>query len=351
MSNQKQSSGDGSTNIQASTVNYVAVTGVTAPEVYAIARQVFVENFPRLTEEANRLALARAEELVNEFIKVASRKGGRLAAVADPDFQYSLLSAQRDYARSGAEDLKRLLADLLVRRSSTDGDLEKVVIAESLETVRKLTRRQIAALSLSWLITRAVLTEIESIEDFLAGAKRDYAPFVSDLPVADAEYQHLQYAGCATLNSNAELGEVFAAQLPGLFQRGFMDSAVPEQLWHNSVRDKLFTRCFHEPGMWQIRAVDEERAYCIAEAEGLAEYADLYAGYLVGYQLSSRQIEEWLSNQGGFWPEFISVWRKTKISEMYLSSVGMAIGHANWATVTGDATPLSVWITEIPPVG
>ena len=127
MSSQKQSSGDSSVNVQANQVNLVTVSGTSAPEVYEIAKQVFRENFPKLSEEAARVASMRAEALVEEFIYKAVRRGGRLSAIAEPDFQYSLLAAQRDFARSGSEDLKGLLSDLLVKRSSADGDFERVV--------------------------------------------------------------------------------------------------------------------------------------------------------------------------------------------------------------------------------
>ncbi|WP_410621771.1 LPO_1073/Vpar_1526 family protein [Amycolatopsis sp. cmx-8-4] len=346
---QKQISGDGSVNVQGGTVNYVTVAGVSAADVHDLAKKVFEDNFPRLAEKASQLAISRADELVREFVSTAASKGGNLSAIADPDFQYSLLAAQRDFARSGSEELKTLLAELLVERSLADGQLEKVVIAESLETVRKLTYRQISALSLAWLLTGTVMETVNSIEGFLGEAKKHFEPFIGSLPRNNSEYLHIQYSGCATLDYPSPLGAVVRRQVPGLFQRGFSENAVPEALWGQTVREKLFEKCFHDPPLWQIRAMDERSARRLIASVDLAAHMDLYVGYLSSYELSDSQIEAWLIAQGDFWPTLVDLWKNTSISRMFISSVGMAIGHANWSAVVGGESPLSDWISEIAP--
>ncbi|MEU4672448.1 LPO_1073/Vpar_1526 family protein [Amycolatopsis sp. NPDC023774] len=320
---------------------------MSAPEVYEIARQVFRDNFPKLSEEASRLATMRAEKLVEEFIEKAADRGGRLSAIADPDFQYSLLLAQRDYARSGDDSLKGLLTDLLVQRSSTDGELERVVLAESLETVRKLTARQIAAVTVSWFFARVSFNGLDSLEEFIQVANKNVAPFVDSLPVSNSEYQHIQYTGCASLASENRLGQLAADNYPGLFNRGFQANSVPTELWADGVREQLFIPCLHDDSHWQVRAKQESAARELVRRLDLERYESEYLNLLLSYKMEPAQVEKWLRGVGEFWPNLIETWQKTSISEMYLSSVGTAIGHANWSRVVGDKAPLSIWVNEL----
>ena len=127
---QEQSGGDSSVNIQAA--GNVQL-GLTYEEVRQAALDVFDANFHKLSLAAADIARSRAEHLVEEYLnRLQADAPEALSEMADPDMQYVLYTAQREYARQGDEDLGDLLVQLLVdpgtevrARTSTDR-LERV---------------------------------------------------------------------------------------------------------------------------------------------------------------------------------------------------------------------------------
>ena len=119
MSKQTQKGGDHSTNIQA---HAVAITqGPSVAEVRALALDVFRANFLELAGQAAEAARARAEEITEKFLKELQQQHKQgLKQAQDPDFQYALYTAQREYARCGDKELGDLLVDLLVDRTKQE---------------------------------------------------------------------------------------------------------------------------------------------------------------------------------------------------------------------------------------
>lgn len=118
MKDQNQNSGDNSTNIQAGTI---IMQGVSATEARQIALDVYHANFLTLAGEAKDTACKRAEEITEDFLKKLQHENPNgIQKSKDPDFQYSLYTVQKEYAKSGDKDLGDLLVDLLVDRSKQD---------------------------------------------------------------------------------------------------------------------------------------------------------------------------------------------------------------------------------------
>jgi hypothetical protein len=108
---QSQKSGDSSVSIQA---HGDVTVGLTLGETRQVVMDMFEANFIRLRDEAAERVWERAEFFLKSFLEEAAREG--LTKIPDgrnPDFQYVLYSAQRDYARSGDEDLGELLVTAL----------------------------------------------------------------------------------------------------------------------------------------------------------------------------------------------------------------------------------------------
>ena len=177
--------------------------------------------------------------------------------------------------------------------------------------------------------------------------RKNLSALVELLPVSNSEYEHIQYSGCANLTFESPIGSLLANGYPGLFNRGFSENSVPTELWHEEHRAKLFMPCMHNSSLWQPRALDDSSSRTLTTSLNLERHGSEYLNLLLGYKMDASQVERWLVGAGEFWPKLVNAWRTTRISDMYLSSVGIAIGHANWSRTIGDNTPLSVWISDL----
>ena len=113
---QKQSAGEGSTAIQAArdvTIN----NGVSIAQMSEIitALSAHVE---RLSATAKELIEDRLSQFRTEIVtRFANDTSTKIEAFSDPDFQASILDAQRAFARSGDSNLQSVLTDLIAQRS------------------------------------------------------------------------------------------------------------------------------------------------------------------------------------------------------------------------------------------
>lgn len=153
---QSQKSGDSSTNYQAQ--RDIVVYGPSVTEVREIAMDVFKANFYELSEKAYKDVFVRAGAFADAFLTKAMEDGQeKIPEAENPDFQYALFSAQREYARVGDEDLGELLVQLLVDRSKIeDRTLIQIVLNQSLAVAPMLTPEQLDALTLIFLINHTI---------------------------------------------------------------------------------------------------------------------------------------------------------------------------------------------------
>lgn len=161
-----QKAGDQSTNIQ--TESIIINQGITYADVREIVLDVFRFNFIQLSQQAMDIAKARAEEITDKFLKQLERQHNEgITNAQDPDFQYALFTVQKEYARTGDENLGDLLVDLLVDRTKHDKrTILQIVLNESLSVAPKLTNDQIAALSIIFLVRHTINNGVNNLLTF-----------------------------------------------------------------------------------------------------------------------------------------------------------------------------------------
>src|SRR5687767_4440853 len=96
MRRMNQEGAEGTTNVQAGR-DVVAHYGLTPAEATEIAYTIFEQNFPALTERAESIARERADSLIKGLFKRLLETNTPLGSFSDPDVQYSLMVAERDF--------------------------------------------------------------------------------------------------------------------------------------------------------------------------------------------------------------------------------------------------------------
>lgn len=212
--------------------NITINSGLSYDDARKIALDVFTSNFYVLQGNAKELVRARSEEITEKYLsKLQNEYPVGLNKSQDPDFQYALLTVQKEYARSGDKDLGDLLVDLLVDRCKQEQrDILQIVLNESLNTAPKLTEAQMAILAIVFLFRYTHYNKAgnhELLGDYL---DKHVAPFASKIVKNDASYQHLEFAGCGAIQiGERSLDGLIGTIYQGLFLKGFEPKEITER--------------------------------------------------------------------------------------------------------------------------
>jgi len=177
-----QKGGKDSLNIQSqeTTIN----VGVSYTEAKQLAQDVFEANFYRLSKVAADVARQRANEFIEKYLTQLNRKDPNLLnSTSEPDIQYGIFNAVKEYARSGDKNLCELLVNFLVERSQTpQRTLLQIVLNEAIEVAPKLTSNQWDALSIALIIYHTTARRLKTISDFRKYVEAGIVPFIRNLP-------------------------------------------------------------------------------------------------------------------------------------------------------------------------
>lgn len=347
---QEQSAGDGGTAIQAGG-NVVVVQGVSASEVRQIALDVFQANFFRARGAAMEIAKARGEQITDKVVSKLERENPEgLNQASTPDFQDAIFTVQKEYAKAGDERLGDLLVDLLVDRSKhPNRDLMQLVLNESLHTAPKLTAAQINTLSVIFVLRHVVNNGLDSLAKLREWFEQLLRPPLGEMAASRSTFQHLEFTGCGTASfSVVNLENAWTEQYQGIFMRGFDTSRLEWANLRPELRQALVIPCLNDPGRLQIAALN--RQVLMQKIAGVANVTDdergridaLYAEGSVDAAIVKEGVLSaipWLAGVHG-------IWESSGMGGFQLTSVGMAIGHANVKRLVGEFAPLSIWIQE-----
>lgn len=341
-----QKAGNNSTNVQADSITIN--NGITYLEARDIALDVFRANYLQLSEQANRTARERAEEITTEFLsqlEVQNKEG--IINAQDPDFQHALFTVQKEYARTGDKDLGDLLVDLLVDRTKHDKrTILQIVLNESLSVAPKLTGEQIASLSIIFLVRYTINNSLTNLPKLLDYFDSHFAPFASMITKSASCFQHLEFAGCGTIGiGEANIINVLKNRYKGLFSKGFSEEDF-NQLNLNLTEPRYFILpCLHDTTKWQINAVNDD---VLKERASKAGVDEQVVNSLISlgdsHLMSDDEVREYIISTKSYMENVFDIWENSDMKSFTLTSVGIAIGHANVKRSVGEFTDLSIWI-------
>jgi len=144
---QEQNVVDGSIALQADQIKDVTINnGVPVTEIIPICNQIFELNFPRLRDEAAKIAYENVQKFsselqvsLNENIDVIV-----LEKLADPDLQFCLNQSLQLVARHGEKINTELLVSLIQRKMLEDtNDFENLICNQAINMLDKITDKHL----------------------------------------------------------------------------------------------------------------------------------------------------------------------------------------------------------------
>ncbi|WP_225212120.1 LPO_1073/Vpar_1526 family protein [Stenotrophomonas lacuserhaii] len=344
---QSQSVAEAGTALQAGG-DITVYSGVSYGEVKEIALDVFKANFYQLAGPAREEAGRRATEITEGFLdKLRAENPAGFGGADDPGFQYALYSVQREYARSGDKDLGDLLVDLLVDRSKQEQrDILQLVLDESLVTAPKLTRGQFDVLALIFVFKNTRNAGVLSLDTLDTYLDKYIQSFISEKPATDASMQHLQFTGCgASSLSVYSLEHCLMRSYKGLFMKGFTAQDLVNRGIELPVTHPIFVKCFNDSSLGQINAIDDDHlARTLGELSVSNDQGELIKKLYGENVMDEAGIRSMVVGRRSYMDDLFTHWSSSGMSRFTLTSVGMAIGHANMKRLIGDFSDLSIWI-------
>ncbi|MCU1498109.1 MAG: hypothetical protein JWM47_2062 [Acidimicrobiales bacterium] len=343
--------GDGSQVFQAQGDQIIHV-GVTANDL-ATLKVELLEVVERSFAKATEVATERAGELFDQVVDMITVVDPeRLTSAEDPGFQGALIDGQKSYARSGSPDLKDLLSSILVERSRTDAsEIEKILLNEAINIAGKLTQEHMSALTVLFLLTRMAQSGPHT-PILLAQKLQEYsAPFVDHLPTDSLWASHLLYCQCIVDQDSTyhPLKKFYRDTYPTTFTRPLAPQALGDLV---AIDPKLVaTICYiAEPEPMPGESVEvyflpgRKGEFSTAqEPLGLSAEQTAKIDQLVDdYRLSEDHVDMMMRRLTPAW-DALCTWYDG-MRGYSLTSVGVALAHANLSQQTPFDTPLSVWL-------
>ncbi|WP_202983555.1 LPO_1073/Vpar_1526 family protein [Ferrimonas lipolytica] len=346
-SSQKQDAGDNSTNLQGQQV--IVNQGISYSDAKEIANDVFKSNFIELKQEAAQIAQERAEEVTDKVIsQLNERSPESINEFETPALQDALFTVQKQYAISGDEDLGDLLVDILVDRAAAPTrNMVQIVLDESLGIAPKLTLEQFDTLTLNFLLICTRRLDVKNYDGLIAHFNKRVVPFIENLSEKNSDYTHAEYLGCGHVRAGnyGNLEDRLRRAYKVFFSKGFTEEELLEKVGEGLNLQGLVIQCFHDKDKLQIGVFDEDVLETVANKNGLnTEAKKKLKALFESSTKPANEIKDIVIREIPELQEVFDVWGKSPFNKFELTSVGIAIAHANYRRKIGDTMDLSIWI-------
>ncbi len=191
----EQEGGEGSNNNQAGRdVNvHHHHYGVTEERVKELALELWRNNAPRLASEANDTYDGRAIKMTTEVItRTVQVNPDLLEHFKNPRAQVALLKAQEAYGETGDDELRDILAGLVVALvSEPTRTRQEIVVREAIECAPRLTAQHLNALIVIVLLTRMSYRLAPDVDTLLDAFDDELRPYYDSIPKDTFEYSFM----------------------------------------------------------------------------------------------------------------------------------------------------------------
>ena len=341
---QIQKAGDASVNVQAGEIHF----GITVSDAKQIAQEVFDNTFYKLQGVAMQTATHRANEILDRYLEaLAEQNPEGLESATDPDMQYALFRAQMEYARCGVQQLADVLVDILVDRASTkDRSLLQIVLNESIGVAAKLTDYQFDILSVIFILRYTRHTRIDSLESLKSYLREVIVPFIQNLRKDESTFQHLEYTGCGQVQPGfIQIEDGFRRDYPGCFWKGLTKDEADQMINDGKFTSELLTECFHNTDLYQFKALNEQALRSWGEQKGYdADKVNALLNIQHKHLLDNTGIRLFFRKEMPELELLFETWASSPMQAFTLTSVGIAIAHANIRRKTRHEFDLNIWI-------
>lgn len=271
-----------------------------------------------------------------------------MGKLREPDTQLALLEAAKISGRKPSDELRNLLANLVVSRIKNDNtgkeELKNIVYNEAISTVSKLTTDQLKIITLCYLARYTSYGGVVSWDTFKNYLDTHIKPFIS-FKNTNAEFQHIEYAGCGSIGIGSwNLTDIYRQQYSFLFANLIEKAKIEDLNLSEEIKNELL-RLDTTEDKYFVRIKNKEELEKYLKNKGLEEekvkqFISLYERNIKNSNEVKKKIEE----ETEIGNELLSLWEKSNIPHLSLTSVGIAIAASYFEQTVGEKINIDIWI-------
>ncbi|MFA7276136.1 MAG: LPO_1073/Vpar_1526 family protein [Pseudobdellovibrionaceae bacterium] len=329
---QKTKAGDNSVIVQAGIVNM----GSSINDIREICQLIWDTNFPKLQQEAAKVACARAEDLISCLMEgLGKDRFTHLDHFKWPRVQNDLFEAQKGFALSdGNNDLKLLLVDCVSKAIEEDEfSFNSVIFSEAIKTIPKLRKNHFQILAILYFFYRLQI-RATSLDIVITRTEEEVGKI--DILNADCSQKHmmlLEYLNCIKVTPfQNRLENIFRMKYPGFFSNG-LDQSEMDSKFQNNVPKELFMPCVNDSSKIQVRFLNEDALKFYAPNYSWTEGEIVEIKKLIQTNLQPENEVRLKLEQYPLMKDILKVWDKD-LAINQMTSVGQAIAHTYLSMIT-----------------
>lgn len=320
--------------------------GMTVVEATGLIDKLFEANFPKLElvsrEAAEKNIAAFKADIMEEMAKNLSPE--EFQRFSNPDIQAGLYQAVYSAARKDSAELRRMLSHLIVKRVKNDqNELKQIVLNEAIPTVAKLTQNQMKIMALCFMLRQTSFRIAMPWGVFKGIFEHSIRPLI-DFKGSRAEILHLQYAGCGKVEEvfTSNLGDVLKNANPFPFSKPLTQEEIDQHQLPTNVEEGLL---IHVNGFFHFNVTKKEELDQKLKAKKFSE--EKISQLIVLYNSKSptnKEVREKMESEMEWTKVLFDRYQNTVLSQLTLTSVGMAIAIAYYEKTVGSNLDLDIWI-------
>lgn len=349
ISNQKQVSGDNSTQIIAQNV-IVGIDEKRAREIYDEKYEIAKANF---TSEAIQIANSRIQEFEENLMR-KMKEAGALQSFADPGMQLSLIEAQKSAAQCENKSDYELLSELLLQKHLNRSRKEMVSgVDRAVKIVHEMSVEALMALTAVYVV-EALGPVTGVVDDGLDLLDKIFSKIIqSDLPTGIEWIEHAELLGAVRVipyqPSYAALDDIFKRKFNGYICTGIKENSNEHEraltlLDANFIPRDILVANQLNPGYLRL-SIPEEQSISKVSIRKLSQGSEIVIplneaqraalnNIFAMYENNAEGMSTSLENFKSRWMDRqalkkISEWWPTIKMSFTFTKVGSVLSHAN----------------------
>jgi hypothetical protein len=349
---QRQSAVDGSTAVQAA--GDVSINnGLTTPQMVEIitALSSHVETLGNGARVEIEARLKTFEDGLME--RFATDDTTRSEAFRDPDFLAATLDAQKAYARSGDDGLRGVLTDLVAQRSKIEKRSRlSLTLNDAIAKVGSIPEADLNTLSLIFLLQKVHhngVSNLQSLAGFISSAA---VPLLSNVSNSDSAVSYLAAHGCVLPPSgfSSQIGalEILLKSYGSIVKKGATEEALRAKFdnYDVLVAKGLVVNSPYGNDLKVFSHSGPVLDQLLGSIGIFGKYSDEYDELTKDANPSTEEFQPVFALHLPVINDFITAYDHPNIRDSRLTSIGIALAHANLAKGPLRGADLSVWINS-----
>lgn len=229
INNQKQTAGNGSTQIQGENISINV--GIDEMRAREICKETYNLMKTALTQEATEEASKRVKCLEDKLIPKLIEYDKTLHFFKNPEFQFALRHAQISAASSTLQEDYEVLSELLLHQVKHNDDRGiKLTVNKAIDAVDKISESALCGLSCTYILSALIPqynnpNALKLLDSIFGNVIKD-----CQLPTGSEWIEHLSLldairVGIQNINPLKKFDDIFTRAIPQYFENGIEDNS------------------------------------------------------------------------------------------------------------------------------